>query len=231
MDGNCLFHCLAAGLKELDATKEYTTAAEIRARVANHFSRNEGEYRKAWDGELPNHAVSDDFKKCVSEIEKDGVWGGLLELRAAARIYDTRLIIFATPVEIEPYARRLGVDGFLQALRVDSTFGLGFGIQTSGLFYFQAAGGFSFEGGFGFCAKLASHFGNCARPRANDKQIRGTLWGAYSFGGFGFGAEPCSYCAHVHVGRTSAILAQNRHRHHRRWHAGTYGTCDAGASA
>ena len=102
MDGNCLLHCLAAGLKELDTPKEYT-AAEIRARVANHFAKNESEYRKIWDGELPNHAVSDDFKRYVREVEKDGVWGGLLELRAAARIYDTRLIIFATPVEIEPF--------------------------------------------------------------------------------------------------------------------------------
>ena len=102
MDGNCLLHCLAAGLKELDTPKEYT-AAEIRARVANHFAKNESEYRKIWDGELPNHAVSDDFKHYVREVEKDGVWGGLLELRAAARIYDTRLIIFATPVEIEPF--------------------------------------------------------------------------------------------------------------------------------
>ena len=101
-DGSCLFHCLAAGLKQLDASKEYT-AAEIRARVANHFAKNAGEYQKIWDGELPSREVSDDFKQYISAIEKEGTWGGILELRAAARIYDTRLIVFATPVEIEPF--------------------------------------------------------------------------------------------------------------------------------
>ena len=102
MDGSCLFHCLAAGLKQLDASKDYT-AAEIRARVANHFAKNEGEYKKIWDGELPSRAASDSFKQYISEIEKEGTWGGILELRAAARIYDARLIVFATPVEIEPF--------------------------------------------------------------------------------------------------------------------------------
>ena len=101
-DGSCLFHCLAAGLKQLDPSKEYT-AAEIRARVANHFAKNAGEYQKCWDGELPNRQISDDFKQYISAIEKEGTWGGILELRAASRIYDTRLIVFATPVEIEPF--------------------------------------------------------------------------------------------------------------------------------
>ena len=101
-DGSCLFHCLAAGLKMLDASKDYT-AAEIRARVANHFAKNASEYKKSWDGELPNRQVSDDFKQYISAIEKEGTWGGILELRAASRIYDTRLIVFATPVEIEPF--------------------------------------------------------------------------------------------------------------------------------
>ena len=44
-----------------------------------------------------NREACDDFKRYVSEIEKDGVWGGLLELKAAAWVYDVRLIIFATP--------------------------------------------------------------------------------------------------------------------------------------
>ena len=60
--------------------REYA-AAEIRARVANHFAKNAGEYQKIWDGELPNRAASDDFKQYISEIEKEATWGGVLELR------------------------------------------------------------------------------------------------------------------------------------------------------
>ena len=100
-DGNCLFHAAANAVSNLDGGK--CTAAEVRAKVVNHFGRHKAEYTKSWDGELPNREASDSFDAYMSAIEKDRTWGGLLELRAIARIYDLRLVVFATPLELEPF--------------------------------------------------------------------------------------------------------------------------------
>ena len=67
----------------------------------SHMRKNASTNSKEWDGEMPNRSVGDDCSAYLAEVEKDGVWGSLLELKAAARVFDVRLIIFTTPEELD----------------------------------------------------------------------------------------------------------------------------------
>ena len=101
-DGNCMWHSLSAGLALLKDAN--ILAPEIRAKVATHMRKHEATDAKEWDGELPNRQVSDDFSAYLTAIEQDKTWCSVLELRAAARVFDVRLIIFTIQEELEPFS-------------------------------------------------------------------------------------------------------------------------------
>ncbi|CAE7715253.1 unnamed protein product [Symbiodinium sp. CCMP2592] len=104
-DGNCLFASLALGLNKLqkgDNEKQWS-AAEVRAKIAVHFRKNEARYDGSWDREMPDRTQAKDWSTYVASIETDKVWGGLMELRGASRVFDVRVIVFPQSEWQEPF--------------------------------------------------------------------------------------------------------------------------------
>ena len=95
-----MMHAISAGLANLK--NPAVLAPEIRARLVSHMRKNAATYSKEWDAEMPDLSVGDDFLKYLAEVEKDGAWCSLLELKAAARVFDVRLIVSTNPEELEP---------------------------------------------------------------------------------------------------------------------------------
>ena len=103
-DGNCMFASLARGINDLNPDASHKlTAAEVRAKIAVHLRKNEANYIKSWDQEMPDRTKAESWKKYIEAVETDKVWGGLTELRAACRVWDIRCIVFPTSECIEPF--------------------------------------------------------------------------------------------------------------------------------
>eukprot|EP00439_Symbiodinium_sp_Y106_P070472 s630_g12.t1 len=102
-DGNCLFASLALGLNHLSPDDHHKlTAAEVRAKIAVHLKKNEDVYRKTWDKEMPDRTEAKSWTACIEAMEADKTWGGLMEWRAACRVFDVRCVVFSTSEHLEP---------------------------------------------------------------------------------------------------------------------------------
>ena len=103
-DGNCMFASLARGINDLNPDASHKlTAAEVRAKIAVHLRKNEANYIKSWDHEMPDRTKAESWGKYIEAVETDKVWGGLTELRAACQVWDIRCIVFPTSECIEPF--------------------------------------------------------------------------------------------------------------------------------
>ena len=92
-DGNCLFGAFSAGLA-LANGKSALHPTLIRAQVTQHLKKHQSAYEPLWQGELPDTTKSSDFAEYLAAIGREGSWGSSLEIRALARLYDTRIVIF-----------------------------------------------------------------------------------------------------------------------------------------
>lgn len=73
-DGNCLFRALAIALGRLESQH-----GEVRAEVVSHL--------RAFRGKYFSFVVDSPFDAYVGRMSFRGVWGGHLELQAAADLY------------------------------------------------------------------------------------------------------------------------------------------------
>ncbi|CAE7570918.1 Otud6a, partial [Symbiodinium sp. KB8] len=92
-DGNCLFGAFSAGLA-LANGKSALHPTLIRTQVTQHLKKHQSAYEPLWQGELPDTTKSSDFAEYLTAIGREGSWGSSLEIRALARLYDTRIVIF-----------------------------------------------------------------------------------------------------------------------------------------
>ena len=92
-DGNCLFGAFSAGLA-LANGKSAVHPTLIRAQVTQHLKKHQSAYEPLWQGELPDTTKSSDFAEYLTAIGREGSWGSSLEIRALARLYNTRIVIF-----------------------------------------------------------------------------------------------------------------------------------------
>ena len=103
-DGNCMFSAIAKGLNKIGkGSEKEINGAEVRAKVAVHLRKNSERYLRDWDREMPDGTKGEQWESYVQEIEKNGIWGGLPELRACSRIWDIRIIVFPTQEQVEPF--------------------------------------------------------------------------------------------------------------------------------
>ncbi|CAE7531982.1 unnamed protein product, partial [Symbiodinium microadriaticum] len=94
-DGNCLFHSLCQGLAWVTKHQKkplVMTAREMRARLVERLRRHSELYETDHDGLGPSGAPAT-WKEYLSQIEVEGTYGGQLEVRAFARIFDCRVIV------------------------------------------------------------------------------------------------------------------------------------------
>ena len=93
LDGNCLFASLSEGLAHTTDEKAINPK-QLRAEIVQHLTKNRERYEPGWDHELPGGTADHDFNNYLQAIAQDKTWGGLLEIQAFARRYDTRVIIY-----------------------------------------------------------------------------------------------------------------------------------------
>ena len=96
-DGNCAFHAIAEGLAWLSAgkgdNKKEFSHVELRARAAVHLQKHRTEYESEWDGIMPDGGTGKTFDDYLEAIRQLGQFASELEVRALARIYNTRVLI------------------------------------------------------------------------------------------------------------------------------------------
>lgn len=89
-DGACLFHCLG---KAFSTPTNEILAIQARAEVVAHLNKHQETYAPLWDGLQPDNSKGTTFTAYLEEMQKPTTWGGWLELTAAARHWNTRIII------------------------------------------------------------------------------------------------------------------------------------------
>ena len=92
-DGNCLFGAFAAGLALVNG-KAPLHPTLLRAQVTQHYKKYQQTYEEQWHGELPDTTKSSDFSEYITAIGRDASWGSTLEIRALARLFDVKIVIF-----------------------------------------------------------------------------------------------------------------------------------------
>ncbi|CAE7865231.1 unnamed protein product [Symbiodinium sp. KB8] len=101
-DGNCCFAAVAAGVAEFDKS-DAKPSLQVRAEVVAHLRKNSASYQKQWDHELPDRSASTSFEQYCNSISVDKTWGGVLELRAMARMNDARIVVIPASMQMEPF--------------------------------------------------------------------------------------------------------------------------------
>ena len=83
---------LAFGAGKGDNKKEFSHV-ELRARAAVHLQKHRAEYESEWDGIMPDGGTGKTFDDYLEAIRQLGQFASELEVRALARIYNTRVLI------------------------------------------------------------------------------------------------------------------------------------------
>jgi len=106
-DGNCLFRSLSDQLYN-DRGHHHD---EVRSDICDFMAENEDEFKMflVFEGDGKNTQDATDFESYIEDTRRDGVWGGNLELVAAARmyrrnitVYSATLAVFTIECECEP---------------------------------------------------------------------------------------------------------------------------------
>jgi OTU domain-containing protein 6 len=85
-DGNCLFHALTHQLGDPSISPE-----EMRALIVEHIRSHRDEFNSF----IIDEAVVDPFEAYCTHMSMDGVWGSLLEVRAAAERFHVVIAVVA----------------------------------------------------------------------------------------------------------------------------------------
>ena len=103
--GNCLFEAFAVGFAR--ATKKPAPAhhLQLRAELVQHYVKHLNTYEAQWDKEMPDGSVGDKFETYIEAIAQHKTWGGLLELRALARMFDTKIVVAPRALTARVFAR------------------------------------------------------------------------------------------------------------------------------
>ena len=102
-DGNCLFGAVSKGLQLLQHKPKPQSALEMRAEVVQHLQKNKAKYLPEWDNEMPDRTVAKSYEAYLEAIAQDRVWGGLLEIQALSRMHGTKIIVYPTSFDLEPF--------------------------------------------------------------------------------------------------------------------------------
>eukprot|EP01103_Thecamoeba_quadrilineata_P006287 TRINITY_DN16008_c0_g1_i1.p1 TRINITY_DN16008_c0_g1~~TRINITY_DN16008_c0_g1_i1.p1 ORF type:complete len:365 (-),score=98.36 TRINITY_DN16008_c0_g1_i1:3-1097(-) len=80
-DGNCLFRSFGDQLFQ-DQTKH----SEVRQKIVQHMAQNPDDFQPFVEDDEP-------YEEYLSDVKKDGTWGGHLEIQAACRVFNVNVII------------------------------------------------------------------------------------------------------------------------------------------
>lgn len=89
-DGACMFRCLG---KALFTDDKELFALQARAEVVSHMHRRQETYEPFRDKKLADDAPASNFQAYLYVGQKPATWGGWLELTAAARHWNARVIV------------------------------------------------------------------------------------------------------------------------------------------
>ncbi|CAJ1966676.1 unnamed protein product [Cylindrotheca closterium] len=97
-DGNCLFRALSDQLYN-DRGHHHD---EIRNDICDFMADNEDEFKMflVFEGDGKNTQDATDFDSYIADTRRDGVWGGNLELVAAARMYGRNITVYSATLAI-----------------------------------------------------------------------------------------------------------------------------------
>ena len=92
-EGNCLFEAFAEGLAATAGKEKPLHHLLVRAELIQHYMKHSTTYSELWDHELPDGSHGSSFESYVEAMARPKVWGGILELRALARMYNVRITV------------------------------------------------------------------------------------------------------------------------------------------
>eukprot|EP00439_Symbiodinium_sp_Y106_P033647 s699_g4.t1 len=111
-EGNCLFEAFAEGLAATSSKEKPLHHLLVRAELIQHYMKHSTTYSELWDHELPDGSHGSSFESYVEAMARPKVWGGLLELRALARMYNVRITVVprATSEQVQAFLLDHSVD-------------------------------------------------------------------------------------------------------------------------
>jgi len=95
-DGNCLFRSLSDQLFGDNGNAHY----DVRSAVCNFMEKDKGDFQvflvfEDDDDEDQDEEDARDFEHYIENMRQDGIWGGNLEVVAAARLYQRPIIVYS----------------------------------------------------------------------------------------------------------------------------------------
>jgi len=99
-DGNCLFRSVSDQLYN-DRGHHHD---EVRSDICDFMAENEDDFKMflVIEGDGKNKGTQDasDFESYIADTRRDGVWGGNLELVAAARLYRRNITVYSATLSV-----------------------------------------------------------------------------------------------------------------------------------
>ncbi|CAE7258440.1 Ptchd3 [Symbiodinium sp. CCMP2592] len=92
-DGACAFHCFSVGLHKLSKGKIDKHPRLLRAEAVEHMTKHSEDYQASWDKKDPTGAPMEDWSAYLTAVSAESSYVSDLELRALARLYDTRVVL------------------------------------------------------------------------------------------------------------------------------------------
>ena len=91
-DGSCFYHALALGLSALYRRRKFSSA-QIRAEAIGHMQKHPDTYGPLWNHRAPDEQPLDDFSRYCELAAQPTAWATHLEVLAAARHFDTAIVV------------------------------------------------------------------------------------------------------------------------------------------
>ena len=113
-DGNCLAHCIGAGLSWAKADDKRRPARLIRAELHNYMREKKEQFAAWWDGRdcSDKPATYTSFGDYLEEMKGDGKYLGCLEIEAACLAFDCTITIIPVSAEQGPTKHGSGRHAF-----------------------------------------------------------------------------------------------------------------------
>eukprot|EP00438_Fugacium_kawagutii_P026971 Skav224411 [mRNA] locus=scaffold657:114335:116002:+ [translate_table: standard] len=95
--GNCLFLATAQGINDVTKREKPLTHRMLRASVCKSFESKPSQYKPFWDEKCPssNEEPCNSWEEYLSKLKRVGAWGGHLELRAIAELYNVQICVLS----------------------------------------------------------------------------------------------------------------------------------------
>ena len=92
--GNCLFEAIGQAL----SPEKFKPHLAIRSSIVSHMRRHETHYRPWWDELGPDDKACESWEVYLTKINKNGAYGGCLEVAAAAAHFGCAIYVFGPEI-------------------------------------------------------------------------------------------------------------------------------------